>query len=366
MIEVEATGLVYRNPKPHLRAIHAWHPTLAPLGDGTLLCAFDAGQGPESLDYATYIARSPDGGTSWGEPSPLTTPLTGPRYANQLTRIARVEDGLVMGMGVRIYRDDPDEGFVSRETFGYAPLDVFVTRTTDGGRTWDGPRVIQPPLVGPAFEICHGAVPLRDGRLLWPTSTWKGWDGAAPSGMRAIAFVSHDRGATWPEYLVVADDWADGVIHFEQSLVQLDDGRLLATTWRLHEASGRSDTVAYAISDDGRTFHRPRSTGIAGQTTKLTALPGGHVLAIARRSDVPGLWAHHARIDGRQWVDLGTAPVWQGKPLDGAGKVRGDDLSNLKCGAPNLLSLGNGAVYAVFWCQEDAINVIRWVRLRVR
>ena len=365
MIEVEATGLVYRNPKPHLRAVHALHPSLAMLDDGTMLCAFDAGQGPESFDYATYLSRSNDGGQTWTEPRPLTPPINGPRYANQLARISRAGDGSLVGVGVRIYREDPDEGFVSRQTFGYAPLDLFVIRSADGGRTWSDPQIVRPPLVGPAFEICHGVVELHDGRWLWPTSTWKGWEGSAPNGMKAIALVSHDRGQTWPEFLNVIDGWENGIIHFEQSLVQLQDGRLLATTWALHEASGRSEPVAYAISEDGGTFGPRGSTGIAGQTTKLTCLPGGDVIALSRRVDVPGLWAHRARIEGSRWGNIEEAPVWQGQRLDAVGASRGDDLANLKCGSPNLLTIAHDAVYAAFWCQEDAISVIRWVRLRI-
>jgi len=365
MIEVEATGLVYRNPKPHLRAVNAWHPSLARLDDGAMLCAFDLGQGPESLDYATHVARSDDGGNTWGEPAMLTPPVKGPRYANQLARIARVGDRSLIGVGTRIYRDDPEEGFVSRETFGYAPLDLFVIRSTDGGRTWSEPRVVKPPLLGPAFEICHGAVEVRDGRWLWPTSTWKGWDGLAPNGMRAVALVSYDRGETWPDYIDVMDGWADGIVHFEQSLAEMRDGRLLAVTWALHEASGRSDPVAYAISEDGKTFGPRRSTGIAGQTTKIACLGNGEVLALSRRVDKPGLWAHRVRIDGSRWENVEEAPVWQGKPLDATGATRGDDLANLKCGSPHLLAAGENAVYAAFWCHEDSINVIRWVRIRV-
>ena len=35
--------------------------------------------------------------------------------------------------------------------------------------------------------------------------------------------VSHDRGGTWPEYLVELDGYDQGVVYFEQGLVQLDD-----------------------------------------------------------------------------------------------------------------------------------------------
>jgi hypothetical protein len=35
---VTNTGLVYRNPKPHLRAIHAMHPTISLLLPGGASC----------------------------------------------------------------------------------------------------------------------------------------------------------------------------------------------------------------------------------------------------------------------------------------------------------------------------------------
>ena len=62
MIRLEATGLVYRNPKPYLRAVHAWHPSVALMDDGELVAAFDLGQAVESLDYRTYVSHSADSG----------------------------------------------------------------------------------------------------------------------------------------------------------------------------------------------------------------------------------------------------------------------------------------------------------------
>ncbi len=43
MIECCATGLVYRNPKPHLRSVHAWRPSVVLLGAEELLVSFDLG-----------------------------------------------------------------------------------------------------------------------------------------------------------------------------------------------------------------------------------------------------------------------------------------------------------------------------------
>ena len=89
MIELESSGLIYRNPKPYLRAVNAMHPSLARLDDGTMLCAFDLGQGPESLDHATHLARSVDSGATWSAPDPLTPPISGPpRVRSSLSALA--------------------------------------------------------------------------------------------------------------------------------------------------------------------------------------------------------------------------------------------------------------------------------------
>ena len=71
MIEIRGTGHIYRNPKPHLRARHAWHPTLVVIDQNELIAAFDIGEAVESLDYRTYINRSHDGGQTWDAPVPM-------------------------------------------------------------------------------------------------------------------------------------------------------------------------------------------------------------------------------------------------------------------------------------------------------
>ena len=312
MIEVKATGLVYRNPKPFLRAIHAWHPSPVRLADGSLLVSFDLGQAVESLDYRTYLARSADGGEHWTAPVPIFTDSS-PGPTSHSVRLGQVADGTLVAMGMRAHRGDhPDEGLVNRANLGYTRMDVVCLTSSDQGFTWSGPRIVAPPLAGPAFETCHAVMELPDGRWLWPTSTWRGWDGREPNGMKAVAFLSRDRGRTWPEYLDVMDGYARKLIYWEQSLRALPDGRLLAVAWVFDERKGVTHGVHYAVSADGRTFSPPRDTGLSGETTKLVVLGDGRVFAAFRGASPAGLRAAVARLDGEKWVTLESAALWAG------------------------------------------------------
>jgi hypothetical protein len=365
MLQLAATGLVYRNPQPHLRSIHAWHPSLVRLDSGELVASFDLGQAVEALDYRTHLSRSSDGGQTWTPPVRLFDDHV-KRPSTNSVRISRLADGALVAFGGRYHRDDPNEGVVNRANLGYTSMDLILLESQDGGLTWDGPRTIAPPLVGPAFETCHSIVELPDGRWLAPTATWKDWNGEAPNGMQAIALVSHDRGRTWPEWLAVMDGTREGIIYWEQSLARLQDGRLLAVCWAFDEKAGASRPNRYAIARDGRSFFAPRPTGTRGQTAKITVLADGRVLCLYRRDDRPGLWAELARIEGDDWVRQEELLIWQGAPSGMKGQAAsGEELSQLKFGYPSMVQLPDGDVLALFWCLEDCIHNIRWTRIRV-
>ena len=360
MIKSVGSGIVYRNPRAHLESVHAWHPSLVWTRDGDFVATFDLAQAGESLDYHTCLSRSTDGGRTWSAPHPLfRDPVS--RRSTHSVRVGAVSDGTLVGFGARFHRDDPNEGLVNRANLGYVPMDLFLLRSSDAGRTWEGPQMIVPPLVGPSFEMCHRIVELADGRWLAPTSTWKGWNGEAPNGMQAVALVSHDRGRTWPEFLSVINQTDRGVISWEQGLAQLPDGRIVSIVWSFEEATGKSLPNRYAISEDGKSFSTPRENGMCGETAKLLALADGRLLCMYRRLDKPGLWASLVRIDGDDWINLEEIPIWQGavSGMSGA-RSSGDELGALKFGYPSMVQLPNGNVLAVYWCVEDCLHIIRW------
>jgi hypothetical protein len=367
-IEVIDTGYVFRNLKPHLRSLQAAFPSVVLLPDGELLCAFGIGSAFESVDAHTVLARSRDGGSSWELQGPLLEEQP-QRPSSSNLRVSRMPDGELVAAGARWDRSHADEGLVNPATLGFVPTELILLRSRDAGRTWTGPYDVLPPLAGPSFEVCHALVALPDGRWLWPTSTWRGWDGDAPNGMKAIALVSHDGGATWPGYVDVMDGAARGIVYWEQKLVRFEDSRLLAVCWAHELDAGRDLPVCWAISSDGRSFSAPAPIPLAGQTTTPLPLGGDRVLLVYRRTDRAGLWAVLSRFDGSRWQHDAEALLWGAAATSARSSADGatiaEEMSALRFGLPHLTRLPGQAVLVTFWCVEDCVSVIRWVMLRV-
>ena len=72
------------------------------------------------------------------------------------------------------------------------------------------------------------------------------------------------------------------------------------------------------------------------------------------------------RIDGENWINLEEAPLWE-RAVSGMSGTRpsSDELSALKFGYPSMIQLADGNVFAVFWCVEECLHVIRWQRIAV-
>lgn len=371
MIDCTATGLVYCNPNPHLKSIHAWHPSAVFYAGGEnggdeLVVSFDLGEAIESFDYRTHIARSTDMGKTWSEPARIFHEELD-RPTVHTVRISSMPDGTLVAFGGRIFRDDPNHGFINRDNLGYAPMELILLKSHNRGHNWEGPQTVEPPLVGPCFEICHSIRELADGRWIAPVSTWKGWDGYAPNGMNAYLLVSRDCGETWPDYVPVMGAYGAGIIHWEQSVAQMSDGRLLAVAWAMEEKSGNTLPLPYAISADGNSFTPSMPTGLHAQTSKIICLEDNRMLCLYRRHDRPGLWANLVRIEGDRWVNLECVLLWDGAVSGMNGKEAiGEELGNLKFGCPNMVQLPDSDVFVVFWCLEDCIHKIRWMRLRMQ
>ena len=66
-----------------------------------------------------------------------------------------------------------------------------------------------------------------------------------------MAFVSHDQGATWPEYVHVMNDPTGNIIYWESKIIEMPDGTLLAAAWAYDESTGQDLPNQYVLSGDG-------------------------------------------------------------------------------------------------------------------
>ena len=70
-MKVLETSVIYENPLPQLRSRQAAFPNLCQLPDGTILADFVIGEAFESVDGASYLSRSTDGGKTWSVPKKM-------------------------------------------------------------------------------------------------------------------------------------------------------------------------------------------------------------------------------------------------------------------------------------------------------
>jgi len=337
---------------------------LSLLDNNELLASFDIGEAVESFDYHTVVARSIDCGSSWTLEGPLLREV--PPSTTHSVRTSRRADGSVIGFG-GFYRRTPEADLVNRQTFGLVPVDLFTVGSNDGGRTWTTPKMIEAPLIGPSWEICHSIVDIGNGRWLAPTSTWRGWDGKDYPGDRAVVLISDDQGKSWSKFGTTFDGRKTELSYLEQSVIGLNVEVVLAVAWVYDIDSGSTRPSVYAISrDGGETFTEPQVTGFESQTCKVLRLFDGRLLCVHRSNDRVGLWATLASLENDSWINLAEAPLWQdaGSGMKGKGNSA-DELSDLKFGHPTLRQIADNEVLILFWCQEQCLTNIRWIKLRL-
>lgn len=364
-ITIVDTGLVYENPRVAGDRIHVQQPSLIMLTAKEFVATFILDHIDKEFSGRVVVSRSMDAGNTWDiEGNVIDGP---PPSTTHSMPASMLSDGSLIGVVQMNYFDENHPSSVNVETYGRVPGKLYIVRSYDGGHHWTKPSLLEPPLAGPGWEVCHHVLELANGRLLIPTATWRGWDGESPSGEQTVAFISDDGGRTWPRHSIIFDGRDTLLTHWEKSVIQLSDGGILAVAWVYDTSTNQTFPSVYTTSNNnGESFSRPIKIGFLAQTCKIIQIRDGRILAIYRRHDQPGLWATVARINGGHWTNLSSSLVWQGAESGMSGERSGaEELQDLKFGYPNSAQLPNGDILVLFWCQEEGATNIRWTRLRI-
>jgi len=267
---------------------------------------------------ALRFARSTDGGRTWGAPVTVTDDSS-TFGSHNFHALHAAEDGTLYAAWL-----DGRHGKSS----------AYVTRSTDGGRTW-APNVRVS--AGEACPCCRTSLATGvDGTL------YLAWRQVYPGNIRDVVVArSSDRGATWSEPVRVHEDnWVfDACPHAGPSLQVDKAGRVHIAWWTGKEGSAG---VFYARSDDGaKTFGAPIALGVAEFSR-----PAHVQLALGANDVVAAVWD-----DGT----LQTPQIVLRASHDG-GKTFGD-VERLsapgKAAAFPVLGMTRTGV-AVAWSEEDS------------
>ena len=380
-MRVIASGLIYdAATAPERRANSAFTGVTA-LADGTVLVSFRQGSSRGSADGVTAIYASGDAGETWKlrYDGVAETDWEGVAGEMRGLSIRQEPDGTLLGTGLWVDRSGPPRPFGNPDTTGLLPMRMFHTRSRDGGATWDDRRAVPTtPHLG-ASSCSMPVLDLADGVRAQPYEVWKEWDDPRPAPQAAYLRLSHDRGATWPEYVTVVRDLSGGRYYWDQRIAaHPETGRLVATFWTHdNRVGGPVDVHISWGSADGRTWSEPSPTGLDGQHTQPLAVGGDRLLAMfpfrARRAgDQAGIMVAESPDFGRTWPPERRTVVYRSDQGWEAGAASGrtlrqtwTDMGRWSHGHPRGALLADGTVLIAWYAGTPERTGIRWARLRI-
>jgi len=306
VMEVECRGLIFdATNRPKNQQVNAFT-SLCSLQSGTILAGFHSGPSKHAPNSTIRLCRSQDEGRTWNElPDTFVTKLDGVPGSLSSGDIVEPEPGKLVLFGSWFDRSDPSKPFFDPVSEGLLHCKQIWAVSTDEGQSW-GPWNILPT---PGLTGCGSTGPVlawADGTIAHAFESFKEFDDPNPGRHGAWLAISRDRGRTFPEFHLVAQDPEHKVYYWDQRLCAgRAPGEYYAMFWT-HDLARKEDLHVHFRkgSIDEATDHRsaPVATTIPGQIAAPLLLEDGRLLAFVVDRNHPGtlkLWS--SRDDGVTW-----------------------------------------------------------------
>lgn len=359
--EIES-GFLF-NAEPGTDHAVAAGPRCVVTGKDEIVCSFMVQSGLGINDFKPVLLRSKDG-RNWHSPVFLWEHLT--RRYSIFGSISRSPDGQLFFFGTRTKIDFPGESFWSEKTQGLKDNELVYAYSSDNGHTWSEPFIIPKPISGSAeaagamcitktgsWHICYSPYNTFDPNLFVERN-------------QVVLLTSRDRGKNWSyakmmnfdePYASAAEAW----------IIELSDGRLFGTCWKINNKDDTDFPNPYTISyDDGKTWTHPESTGIKGQTPSVTPLPDGRILFIYNQRKIApcGIRLAVAKPSENKFEIEIDEPVYMAeRPSIKESATTHSDWTSFTFGEPQITILPDKTLLVVFWCIEPKKAGIRYIRL---
>lgn len=361
-LEVLGHSEVYRNPQPNLTSEYVAFPAIQALPDGTLLCMCRHGTARESVDSLVGIHRSTDDGMTW-------------RPGGPLPESSDAGKGMRVSSGFGVTPDGQALACVRYPFAGDGKWGPFLARSGDGGLTWSE---LQPLDRGPfaGMGLMGNLASTAAGTTVM-AAEWSDNEGESDRpNWTSIISRSFDGGRTWDPWRRVHQP-RNGTYFFDPRITALADGRLLVAYWTHDMERDQGVNVHTASSSDqGETWTEPRDAGFWGQVTDVAGLRSGRIVAVTNHRRPPlGIRAVLSD-DGGQWFDesahvelWGTEPARiRSAPVLAKKRDRVEDALDsyhfFTFGTPSVTQLPSGEIVVAFYVTEEHVTYVRCCRLR--
>ncbi len=307
-----------------------YFPVALRLQDGRIAVVLRGGAGHLGIKGRLDMVFSEDEGKTWSKPTLVVdTPLDDRNPA-----LGQAKDGsLVVGFWRTANYDDQGKYNPKLEK----PVDTWVTRSLDGGKTWSAPAGIDVSDIG--WGSPYGRIlTLEDGSMLM--NIYGG--PIRPPGTKAAArednsylYRSTDHGQTWKRFALA------GAKRFnETALLRLPAGKLLAAM----RTTGPAEVWLTGSTDNGQTWSQPQKvTPGRVHPADLCLLPDNRVLLVTGYRVGPfGVRGLIGDKDGQ--FD------WEQRFL------LVNDATNTDCGYPSSVVLKDGRVLTVYYAVGSKEN----------
>jgi len=361
-LEILGHSTVYRNPHPNLTGEYVSFPAIQALPDDVLLCMCRHGSARESSDGVVRIQRSTDGGGNWDP-------------AGELPEPAGVGDGSRLPGGFGVTPEGEALAWACYPPGRHGESGQLVWRSADSGLTWSAPTRVD---TAPFEHIGVGGnlVTLADSTMVSASEWGEEASGDSRPDWAALISRSSDGGRTWDAWRRVQGP-KDGVYYFDLRIAGLADGRLLAVYWTHDMETDQGVNVHTAWSSDGgETWTEPQDAGFWGQVTDVTCLRSGRVIAVTNhRRDPMGVRALLSEDDGGSFAEADHVELWGIEParirsapvLSKRRDVVEDVLDSyhfFTFGTPTVTQLSDETIAVAYYVTEEHVTYVRCCRLR--
>jgi len=346
------------------------------LKNGDLVCVYRQGSAKHSRDGVLIAQRSTDAGINWSDPVSVFEGLKeSPPESVHSGVVCQAADGAVLAIFKTVEARNP-EAYIFSEEGRQIPQRLYVSRSTDEGRTWPAPA--EHKLIGAPRDTAVGTRPLllSDGGLLIPV------EATGQHGQQIILGVfSSDGGITLQPVITCAEDTTGQVGYGDARLTLLHDGRIVMLTWTYLNATEETIAVHGCVSADrGRTWTKPASTGVESQIMTPLALDAVNLIAASTvRTNPEGIRLWYSSNAGETWNTESVIQMWDPheEKLKGTGlklehvtsKVAPEkiweSLPGFSFGTPDLVQLDENLCLLTYYATIEGVTHIRACRFKV-